>query len=187
MKSQKDPDGIEGHKERERLQEQAKSFPKKRKFTGGNKRKLEWDLFNQSQTDLDRQYLKQICEFYKPGCNFGSCNQCKKKERSFYTKAMNQQKPVAGEIDPEYQNGKHRYCGNCPQSSLCRDPISHDVIKGSNQRTHIADMWQTGSSIGPQYLFYVNGIYRFLESSGICPLENKETIFDWTDNLAGII
>jgi hypothetical protein len=36
-------------------------------------------------------------------------------------------------------------------------------------------------SLVVRHEWYINGIYRWIEGSGICPLIGQNTVFDWTN------
>ena len=93
MHSQKEPDGVEGHIERDVFQEGYKAAPKKKKFTGCRIQKVaEWmsqsDSLGISKRDI--KYFNHIgeianlqleCRFYKIGCTPHNCINCKKRKR----------------------------------------------------------------------------------------------------------
>ena len=90
MKEQENPDGAEGHRERELLQEIYKKAPTKKKFSGKGRGKSEWMLIEEDRlrderakerlkeiwTEKDR--LKSRCEYYKEGCTSNNCPHCRK-------------------------------------------------------------------------------------------------------------
>jgi len=81
MKQQENPDGEEGHLEREFYQEWSKQFPKKKKFTGGSKQNPEHIITNRQQKELDIQQMKRDCDVYTNGCQIYQCSMCHRREK----------------------------------------------------------------------------------------------------------
>jgi len=84
IRHQENPDGVEGHKERERLQEASKQFPAKRKYTGGDQH---WftkppvaNISEKQAVALKRLEMKESCEDYSDECSPNKCFLCTKRD-----------------------------------------------------------------------------------------------------------
>jgi hypothetical protein len=80
IRLQNNPDGKEGHEERERYQESSKQFPAKRKYTGGEQHQFTKppvaNVTKKQARALQRLEMKENCEDYTELCKRGNCQFC---------------------------------------------------------------------------------------------------------------
>lgn len=82
MKQQKNPDGREGHKEREEIQRRSKLNKRKKKYIGAKEPKryppmLPWQK-KEVNNRLNKVFMKSNCASYKEGCTIENCTECKR-------------------------------------------------------------------------------------------------------------
>lgn len=84
IRQQENPDGVEGHKERERLQKESKREPVKRKYTGKDQhwftKPPQANLTNRQRRNLKRLDMKENCEDYTDDCKPSNCMYCEKRD-----------------------------------------------------------------------------------------------------------
>ena len=83
LRSQENPDGEEGHRERQEMQDRSRKEPPKNKFIkkARGTRDPTQVITKADQRALDIKVMKERCDVYMPGCCLSQCHTCKRKNR----------------------------------------------------------------------------------------------------------